>query len=113
MSTATATRTSAKSGSTKAANATRADSKTTTKPAPAPDAKAQLQTLRDAANPDGDHDPTTPALPIGQRNAMETLPEGHTYRDRVEAQARACGVGFTADTTTEYLMFLIRMKTSS
>lgn len=46
-------------------------------------------------------------------NAMETLPEGHTYRDRVEAQARSLGVEVVPEETLELLMWKIRMQASS
>lgn len=46
-------------------------------------------------------------------NAMETLPKDHTYRDRVEAQAKSLGIVIDPDWTLEYLMWVIRMKGSS
>ncbi len=48
-----------------------------------------------------------------RRNAMEELPVGHTYRDRVEAQARSLGIEVIPEETLELLMFKIRMMASS
>lgn len=47
------------------------------------------------------------------QNAMEQLGEGHTYRDRVEAQARSLGVEVIEDETLELLLWKIRMQASS
>lgn len=54
---------------------------------------------------------TNPAA--DQKTAMEELPANHTYRDRVEAQAKALGIKIEPGWTLERLMFEIRMQASS
>jgi hypothetical protein len=57
--------------------------------------------------------PVQPSLADRQRQIMTNLGPDHTYRDRVEAQARSLGVEVTGEETMEYLMWVIRMKASS
>jgi hypothetical protein len=49
-----------------------------------------------------------PGVNEGMRTAMETLPEGHTYRDRVEAQAKALNITVGKDWTLERLLREVR-----
>lgn len=44
---------------------------------------------------------------------LEELPEKHTYRDRVESQAKSLGIEIDPEWTLEYLLWVIRMKASS
>ena len=46
-------------------------------------------------------------------NVLPVLPEGHTYRDRVEAQAKSLGVEVVEGETLELLLWKIRMQASS
>lgn len=56
----------------------------------------------------------TGTIPVNApKLGMENLPKDHTYRDRVEAQARSLGVEVKEGETLEYLMWKIRMQASS
>lgn len=44
---------------------------------------------------------------------LETLPKDHTYRDRVEAQAKSLGVPIVEGETLELLLWKIRVMASS
>ena len=52
-------------------------------------------------------------VPAAQRQAMETLPADHNYRDRVEAQAKSLNITIDPSWTLERLLFEIRMQASS
>ncbi len=71
-----------------------------------PKAEADMTTAekKDAANP---------MVPAGPPGTMEDLPAGHTYVDRLKAQARSYGIVIPEGTTEEALLFLIKMKASA
>jgi hypothetical protein len=46
-------------------------------------------------------------------NDLGTLPKDHTYRDRVEAQARSLGIAVNEGETLEFLLWKIRMQASA
>lgn len=72
-----------------------------------------------AGMPDG-YKPDTSApqkgaegVQTGGGNVLPQLKEGHTYRDRVEAQAKSLGVEVVEGETMELLLWKIRMQASS
>ncbi len=62
----------------------------------------------DAANP-----LARVAMAPQNREPMADLKPGHTYEDRVKAQADALGIEYAENETMEALMWKIRMKASS
>ncbi len=71
---------------------------------PKAEADMTMAEKKDAANP---------MIPTGPQGTMETLPAGHTYIDRLKAQAKSYGIVVPEGTTEEALLFLIRMKASA
>ena len=64
-------------------------------------------------NEDGSKTDVSPHNSQTPGNQLETLPKDHTYRDRVEAQARSLGIPVNENETLEFLMWKISMAGSS
>ncbi len=83
-----------------------------------PDTSVQYKAGKDGADSVvTKEDGKTVETAVSPYNAAQPVPEeldkDHTYRDRVEAQARALGIEIDPDWTLEYLLWVIRMKGSS